>query len=170
MAFHGYGQLAQYFQRNFRFLPEDYCVIVPEGLHRFYQEGMSGRVVASWMTKEDRLVDIENQSAYLNAILEDIKWHEYPKVKLIIFAFSQGVATACRWIVGNDIPIEKFYAWGGSLPIDLDPFIAQEYFTELDFISIYGEDDPFFPEIALKEQEEWRKKYAIKPESKLLFG
>ena len=34
--------------------------MAPEGLSRFYLEGFSGKVGATWMTREDRLNDIDN--------------------------------------------------------------------------------------------------------------
>ena len=59
---HGYGQLAEYFIKNFEVLDaETNYVIAPQGLSKFYLKGFTGRVGASWMTKEDRLTDIENQ-------------------------------------------------------------------------------------------------------------
>src|SRR5689334_7771778 len=73
---HGYGQLAQYFLRKFRILEKyNICVIAPEGLSRFYLENItspsgrnSDRVGATWMTKENRLMDIEHYIQYLNTI------------------------------------------------------------------------------------------------------
>jgi predicted esterase len=72
---HGYGQLAQYFIRKFAALEtKDVVVIAPEGLSRFYLEPIEGagrktnRVGATWMTKEDRLVDIENYVNYLDTV------------------------------------------------------------------------------------------------------
>ncbi|MEL6276926.1 MAG: phospholipase, partial [Bacteroidota bacterium] len=55
-ACHGYGQLASTFIRKFDQLAgaEDY-VVAPEGLSRFYWQGFTGKVVASWMTSADRL-------------------------------------------------------------------------------------------------------------------
>jgi hypothetical protein len=41
-------------------------IIAPEGLSRFYRKGFSGDVVASWMTKDDRLDDMEDYVRYLN--------------------------------------------------------------------------------------------------------
>ncbi|MBM3915983.1 MAG: hypothetical protein FJ349_00025 [Sphingomonadales bacterium] len=51
-ALHGYGQLGQFFFRQFNILNDNWGIVVPEGPHRFYLEGSSGRVGASWMTKE----------------------------------------------------------------------------------------------------------------------
>src|SRR5690349_23066438 len=73
---HGYGQLAQYFIRNFAILEKhNICVIAPEGLSKFYTEDIQSRIQAgnnrvgsSWMTRENREMDIENNLNYLNAL------------------------------------------------------------------------------------------------------
>ncbi len=66
IALHGYGQLAQYFAKKFDQLPKEYALLVPEGMHRFYLDGNSGRVGASWMTKEGREMDIDDNLHNLN--------------------------------------------------------------------------------------------------------
>jgi hypothetical protein len=73
VALHGYGQLAQFFARKFAALDQSFGIIVPEGPHRFYLEGSSGRVGASWMTKEWREQDIEENTRYLLALIEKVK-------------------------------------------------------------------------------------------------
>ena len=65
---HGYGQLSRFFIRKFSALQERYTIVAPEGMHRFYLEGSSGRVGASWMTKEDRLTDINDIMSFLNEV------------------------------------------------------------------------------------------------------
>src|SRR4051812_478081 len=72
---HGYGQLAQYFVRKFSTLAEnDVCIIAPEGLSHFYLEELQAsgrkndRVGATWMTRENRLMDIQNYCTYLTSV------------------------------------------------------------------------------------------------------
>ena len=66
---HGYGQLAQFFVRKFQAAADSgWHVVAPEGGHRFYLKGTSGRVGASWMTREDRLSDIDDYVAFLDAL------------------------------------------------------------------------------------------------------
>ena len=65
---HGYGQLAEFFIRKFQHLSDDYFIVAPEGMHRFYLSGSSGRVGASWMTKEERETDIQDNLNWLNAL------------------------------------------------------------------------------------------------------
>ena len=70
LVFHGYGQLSEYFIKKFEGLdPEKNFIIAPQGLSKYYVNGVSGRVGASWMTKEDRLTEIENQYTYLDQVL-----------------------------------------------------------------------------------------------------
>ena len=60
---HGYGQLASFFIRKFQDLDApNRFIIAPEGFNKFYLNGYSGRVGASWMTKENREDEIEETS------------------------------------------------------------------------------------------------------------
>jgi hypothetical protein len=61
---HGYGQLAKTFIRRFEpIMDAQTLVVAPEGLSRFYWGGFDGPVVASWMTREDRLDEIADCAA-----------------------------------------------------------------------------------------------------------
>ncbi|RZK92309.1 MAG: phospholipase, partial [Hymenobacter sp.] len=81
---HGYGQLAEYFMRHFNSVhgldPTGTVIVAPEALSRFYISGTSGRVGASWMTTADRLVEIADQAAYLDALLAHLLAACPPKV------------------------------------------------------------------------------------------
>src|SRR5437867_13104092 len=68
---HGYGQLASRFLERFRPLEaERRCIVAPEGLSRFYltDSPAERRVGASWMTREDRLHEIDDYVHYLDAL------------------------------------------------------------------------------------------------------
>ena len=96
ITLHGYGQLAAYFIKKFNTCPDNYDILAPEGPHRFYKNGYSGRVGASWMTKEAREDDIEDNLHWLNLWLsEHLRSNHYEKI--ILLGFSQGGATAARW-------------------------------------------------------------------------
>jgi len=162
IAFHGYGQLAKYFIKDFESLGDEHITIMPEGLHHFYKEGMSGRVVASWMTKEDRLTDIENQSNYINEVLSQVKEEVKGKdVKIWILGFSQGVATAMRWIVNNRVDIDSAIFWAGSLPEDLEVNEVSKAFKNIKCYSVIGDKDPFFQNASLQKQKELENKYSL---------
>ena len=144
---HGYGQQAQYFIRKFKPLQdEDTLVIAPEGLHHFYLKGFNGRVGASWMTKEDRWTDIDNYLSYLNAIYKQVI---FPLVKtnteVNLLGFSQGAATASRWLNEGKVNFHKFVLWSSVFPPDLnfDLFGTQLATTKTYFV--YGNEDEFMP-------------------------
>jgi predicted esterase len=161
IAFHGYGQLASYFINNFENLGEHVFVIVPEGLHRFYLNGMSGRVGASWMTKEDRLIDIENQSSYINSLLAQFGDLKSENIKLIVLGFSQGVSTAIRWMSKSKYKPSSFIAWAGSYPIDLSDIEIRNALGDVNTMQIFGKQDPYFNEEAKNEMENWLKKHTV---------
>ncbi len=139
---HGYGQLSPYFINKFQFLADrGHCVIAPEGLNRFYLRGFSGRVGATWMTKEGRLQDIENYVNYLSEIyrLETAN----VDCAINILGFSQGTATVSRWIAQTDIHYDRLFIWAGIFPEDLDLNQAIPRFANKPIYFAYGKDDIF---------------------------
>ena len=105
---HGHGQLAQYFIRKFEVLNDGKVLIVaPEGLSRYYLEGFRGRVGATWMTKEDRLSDIENYLTYLSEVFNFIKSQLKSNVQVNFLGFSQGAATISRFATQTDAHFDK---------------------------------------------------------------
>ncbi len=153
---HGYGQLAAYFIRNFSTLdPNTDYVIAPEGFHRFYQEGFSGRVGATWMTREARLDDIDDYLAYLNSVHHACGLHNRnAEQQLIAFGFSQGVATISRWIaLGNARP-DAAVLWAGSFPPDLEIVKARNAFEKLPVWFVLGNADPFITDQSAEEMNE----------------
>jgi predicted esterase len=117
-ALHGYGQLAEYFIRKFRFQEDEYFVVSPEGMHRFYLNGSSGRVGASWMTKEERESDISDNIHWLDDLHEHIMQQKHFK-RVIIFGFSQGGATAARWFYNGKVKADQLIVWASVFPPDL---------------------------------------------------
>ena len=121
-ALHGYGQLAEYFIRKFQPVADaGWRVIAPEGAHRFYLQGFSGRVGASWMTKEDRLSDIADYVAFLDQLRQGEGPARSPGPSVLL-GFSQGVATALRWLaLGGDGAgsWDGVIAHSGIIPPDL---------------------------------------------------
>lgn len=148
VALHGYGQLVPYFIRPFHVLdPKTNFVIAPEGLHRFYLNGTSGRVGASWMTKEERLQDIEDYLQYLDDVYKKMVPEDAYKVLL---GFSQGVATASRWLNLTQNKFDTFIQWAGVFPPDLKSE-ELKHMHEVQHYYVYGNNDPYFSEEKMKE-------------------
>jgi predicted esterase len=112
---HGYGQLAKFFIQKFKALNKDVLIVSPEGMHRFYLKGNSGRVGASWMTKEAREVDIENNMDWLTAFDKKIS-ATYPIKNRIVLGFSQGGSTAARWRLSNKVTFDSLVIWASDFP------------------------------------------------------
>lgn len=150
---HGYGQLAEYFIRSFKHLDSsDNYIIAPEGFHRFYLEGFSGRVGASWMTKEERVDDIDNYVAYLDQLYSSLKIPE--TAELILLGFSQGVATAMRWLaLGRSSKFHRAILWAGSFPHDVKPEKARSALSGLDVHCVIGTKDPFLTDEHISRTE-----------------
>lgn len=140
---HGYGQLARFFIRKFSFLSNDYFVVAPEGMHRFYLNGHSGRVGASWMTKEDRESDIADNLNYLDQLQLIVEeGHQFEKK--IVLGFSQGGATAARWYFNSRFKADQLILWATVFPPDLD--IKKETVKENDQNNYFviGNSDEFY--------------------------
>jgi len=125
---HGYGQRASAFLEGFGALDDGRRLLVaPEALSRFYLEsGPSGRhgeqVGASWMTREDRDSEIDDYIRYLEAlkahVLAPVGRSDIP---VRVLGFSQGVATAARWVFTAPWKPVQLVLWGGLLPQELIP-------------------------------------------------
>ena len=127
IAMHGYGQLAEYFIRKFNSCSKNYTILAPEGPHRFYKSGYSGRVGASWMTKEAREDDIKDNLDWLTEWLKaHLKENTYEKI--VLLGFSQGGATAARWYYSQPKLFSHFILWASVFPPDIEkPNTAVEH-------------------------------------------
>ncbi len=152
LVFHGYGQLAEFFIKKFEGLdPDKNFIIAPQGLSKYYLEGVYGRVGASWMTKEDRLTEIENQYSYIDAVLNQF---DLNSKKLIYFGFSQGTATMGRYAAHAKIPFEQMIIWAGTFPPDTNPN-DWGYLTGEEGIHYYtSKEDVYFKDEMIPQQNE----------------
>jgi predicted esterase len=141
---HGYGQLASRFLERFGPLEkEGRCIVAPEGLSRFYltDSPAERRVGASWMTREDRLHEIDDYVHYLDALHTTIVPQGAPVTAL---GFSQGTATVCRWAALGSSRIDRLIVWGGEVPPDLDLARAAPRLRATRLTFVYGTRDQFF--------------------------
>jgi len=144
---HGYGQLAGRFLRHFEPLDDGSRVIVaPEGLSRFYlsESPAERRVGASWMTREDRLVEIEDCVRYLDAVHDDVRGGiSSGPVSVHALGFSQGAATVSRWAALGKTHVDRLVLWGGEFPPDLDltPVMVAERLRSARLTLVYGRAD-----------------------------
>lgn len=162
---HGHGQQAKYFIRKFSpWFNKKNCVVAPEGLSRYYLEGFSGRVGATWMTKEDRLTDIKNYLSYLNSIFNSLSTLMDKTTKIHLLGFSQGAATVSRWAANEDMYFDQLILWAGIFPPDMDFKFASSKFKNKKISYVYGSEDPFLNEDRIDEMRSLSDKLKIRPE------
>lgn len=163
---HGYGQLAAYFIKNFSFLnPHTDMVIAPEGLSRFYLNGITpdSRVGATWMTKEDREHEISDYVSYFDSLLEQYTASFEQECKVNVVGFSQGCSTVSRWVAYGRVKPQKLILWAGTFPNDIDLQVHGSAFKQLDFHIVYGNKDEYLGWINADEIIKWLQAAGIEP-------
>jgi predicted esterase len=175
IVLHGYGQLARYFIKKFEKLNEqNICVIAPEGLSRFYLSELTGqgrkdnKVGATWMTSENRLMDIDNYLTYLNSVCET-EMAAFPKVAVTLLGFSQGCATVCRWAAEGKVKFEKLILWAGLFPPDMDFQSGHDVLATKKTYMVAGDQDPYVTAERIKEFDGLAAQLGIQPE-KIIFS
>ena len=120
VVLHGYGMLSEFFIQKFKKLEnKNTLILAPEALNRFYIDTNYGRVGASWMTKDERQDDIKENIKYLNILMDQIiKEIGHNRFKINVLGFSQGGATACRWLFKSGLKFENLIMWAGDIPKD----------------------------------------------------
>lgn len=170
IVLHGYGQLAKYFIR--KFLPvagKSAFVIAPEALSHFYLEDVTKRaasgntrVGASWMTRENRLTDIQNYLTFLDSVYEhELKGNTLP---VTILGFSQGAATASRWVLEGKINFHRLVLWAGILPPDINLLNGRQILHDKKTVLVYGRNDPFLNDSRFAEMNTLAEKLSIQPD------
>lgn len=138
---HGYAMLAEHFLKNFEpILTENRIIIAPEGLSKFYWNGMGGKVRASWMTAEDREHEIEDYINYLDKVVESFIQNN-PKIKITALGFSQGAATITRWVSNTHYKVDRLILWAGGFPKDCTEKYLSKYPTKTLEVIIGDKDE-----------------------------
>jgi predicted esterase len=145
IALHGYGYLASKFAAKFNQVDlSKYYIVCPEGMNRFYLSGYNGKIGAAWMTKEDRLNDIEDYVNYLDLLLSKLLLkNNFETITLL--GFSQGGATASRWLALGNHSFDKFILWATVFPPDMPPTYNVKFNSSVNYF-VYGNKDEFYNE------------------------
>lgn len=122
---HGYGQQAADFLATCAALDDGHrLVVAPEALSRFYNAGngsmANATVGASWMTREDRDHEIADYLRYLDTLLGALTGGRPAAPPVHVLGFSQGTATASRWVAAGRVQAARLVAWGGVIAPELD--------------------------------------------------
>jgi predicted esterase len=150
---HGYGQLAARFLSHFELLDDGTRLIVaPEGLSRFYVEPANegtheqAKAGASWMTREDRLSEIDDYIRYLDALYAQVSQDvDCKSARIIALGFSQGVAAVCRWVERGQSRVDELVLWAGGVPPDMELDRPAHPLRTMHPIVVTGDADEFTP-------------------------
>ena len=141
---HGSKMLSEQMIYKFSdFDPEEHFVVAPEALHRFYEKNFGGPVVASWMTKRDRDLDIQDNGEYLSKLYTQFTNRLPEDAQKIILGFSQGGIIAYRWLHRHSIDVDAFIPYACGAPEDIDLTEAKTSLSTLPTYQTYGTSDQF---------------------------
>lgn len=153
---HGYRQLAADFIRPFTVLDNGHRLIVaPEGLSRFYYRDSPRAVGASWMTREDRLREIDDYVGYLDRLHDTIfERVDRATARLRVLGFSQGAATVTRWLSRTDRRVDDLILWGGLFAPEIVTPEGLRPFGRCRITIVVGEDDTLVHDPDITENRE----------------
>lgn len=129
VGFHGYAETAETMMTNLRALArpaartresDDWCLVSVQALHRFYTRQQE--VAASWMTRQDRELEIENNTAYVWSVIRAVERDQRGRRPLVFVGFSQGVAMAYRAAAAG--ASDGLILLAGDVPPDVAPHAA----------------------------------------------
>ncbi|MFT4669794.1 MAG: putative esterase [Flavobacteriaceae bacterium] len=152
LIFHGMGYLSRYFIQHFsRLDATENFIVAPQAPSKYYQGKNFKHVGASWLTRENTLLETENVLAYIDQIFETEKLSEASN--LIVLGYSQGVSIATRWLASRKINCEHLVLHSGGIPKEL----TQESFEYMPASTavtyLYGADDQYINEARITEEE-----------------
>ena len=169
IACHGYGQLARDFLAGFEPITAvDRLLVAPEALSRFYTGSPDARqpgarVGASWMTREDRLAEIEDQVEYLDGLADDLLGRISEHARIRVLGFSQGVSTICRWIALGRTRPSELVLWAGEIPADLPDSLLRERLGDAAVHLVSGTRDRLVPDALARHHEARLRKAGLEP-------
>jgi predicted esterase len=85
--------------------------------------------------------------------------------KIILLGFSQGGATAMRWLL-KKLPerIDSVQLWGCDIPPDLDYKSANDFISKKKLFWIYGNKDPYLNEDRAEQLKKRFEQFQLNPE------
>lgn len=140
VGFHGYAETAGDHLNELTKIPgtEGWLVVAIQALHPFYTR--KERVVASWMTRDDREHAIADNVDYVGRVLDRVRQEHQTKATLVFAGFSQGGAMAYRAaanypaagliILAADVPPDVIAHQVALPPVLIGRGTRDEWYTE----------------------------------------
>jgi predicted esterase len=106
------------------------------------------------MTREDREAEIADYIAYLDDLYSEIMSGIGDRqVRVTVLGFSQGGATANRWVTRGAVRADRLLMWGCLLASDSDLNEAASFFKSVELTLVYGTRDQFASNKMISEYE-----------------
>jgi len=117
VGFHGYGENASDHLEALGMIPgsQSWLIVSVQALHPFYTR--QDRVVANWMTREDRELAIADNVDYVGRVLDRIREEHQTRPILVFAGFSQGGAMAYR--AAASYPADGLIILAADVPPDV---------------------------------------------------
>lgn len=144
---HGYAENAERHLEKLRQIPgtDKWVVCAVGALHRFYHPKTQD-VLASWMTRQDRELMIEDNVRYVSGVISEVRRRERTSGVLVLAGFSQGVAMAYRAAVRCGFPCHGLVVLAGDVP----PEVAESEATSFPPVLLgRGTSDDWYSEAKL---------------------
>ena len=152
LVLHGFGQLAARFIRSFSPVAgPGRLIVAPEALNYYYTNHEAKKSGATWMTSENRLVQIADYVRYLDLLLAEVS-QERDLTRVEVHGFSQGAATASRWVGEGTVRPARLVLWGGGVPPDFDFASRGDRLSQANLTVIVGDRDQYVSEAEVERQ------------------
>ena len=163
VGFHGYGEGAETLLEELDRIPsaDGWTLGCVQGLHRFYNR-RSGEVVASWMTRQDRLTAIEDNLAYVESGVRHLARGLPSRTPIVYVGFSQGTAMAYRAAARVPVPCSGVIALAGDVPPELG---EQDLGAFPPVLIGWGSRDKWYGEVKLAQDIEILSERGVRCES-----
>ena len=162
---HGYAMRAVPFLESCGAVHDSSRLIVaPEALSRFYEGNLSAPahrtapVGASWMTRDEREHEIADYLHYLDDLHTMVTSRLDGSTPVItVLGFSQGGATAARWVASGRVHAQRLVLWGSGLAPELDISTPGLPIRAAETVFVVGSTDVFItPKIVQREFDRLR--------------
>jgi predicted esterase len=120
VAFHGYAQSADDVLAEVAAIPgaSRWHLLAVQALNRFYARG-DEKVIANWMTRQDRELAIADNIAYVDRVIDGIVPAGNAGPRLVFVGFSQGASMAYRAARLGRHRAAGVIALGGDIPPEI---------------------------------------------------
>lgn len=89
---------------------------------------------------------------------------------ITLLGFSQGAATASRWLVESSLKVDRLLLWAGMFPPDLDHAKAHEKLAKSENYLVVGSKDPYVNASSMEQHHKICTALGIYPQVKQFEG